>query len=181
MKESRKENNLILVFPEKLDKEDWLKYVEEFKESNPESSPLDFRLGMDFEDWLKQKQEEQHGKNLQEGRVPSTVLLLKRMGEDRILGHVSIRHNINNKFLEEVGGHIGYGIRPSERGKGLATQMLQLALDECKKMGITNAMITCKKANLASAKVIGANGGVKRDEINFNGEDFNRYDFDLTK
>ncbi len=174
-----REKKLVLEFPKIEDKADWLKYVEEFHESNPESHPLDFHLGEDFEEWLKKKEDERAGKNLEEGRVSSSVFFLKREGEDRILGHISIRHSIDKEFLAEVGGHIGYGVRPSERGKGYATEMLQLALAECKKLGITNAMITCKKNNLASAKVISNNGGVKRDEINFRGEAFNRYDFKL--
>lgn len=170
---------LKLVSPTIEDKNDWLKYIDEFHETNPDSHPLDFKIGDNYESWLKKKSDESQGINLEEGRVPSTVYFLKEEGKDKILGHVSIRHSIDNKFLAEVGGHIGYGTRPDERGKGYANYALKLALLECKKLGIENAMITCKTNNIASAKCIQKNGGNLRDEITFNNEKFSRYDFDI--
>ena len=170
---------LVLKLPTLKDKEDFLSYVKEFKEVNPSSNPLDFRIGDNYEEWLKKKENERKGRNLEEGRVPSTVYFLKYDGEDRILGHLSIRHNIDNEFLSAVGGHIGYGTRPSERRKGYGTVALKLALKECEKLGIKNALVTCKRENNPSARCIENNGGVLRDIFNFNGEEFNRYDFDL--
>ena len=173
------EKEFILIMPSIKDRIGWLEYYKEFKKVNPDSNPLDYRLGQDYEQWLSEKEDESKGLNLQEGRVPSSVYLLKIEGNDRILGHVSIRHSIDNEFLEKVGGHIGYGIRPSERGKGYAKILLNLALKICKELGIENVMITCKKNNIPSAKCIKSNGGILRDEINYKGEDFNRYDFKL--
>lgn len=175
------ENKFILAFPALSDKKDWLAYIDEFHKSNPESKPLDFKIGDDYESWLNIKQDEREGRNLEEGRVPSSVFFLKRKGEDRILGHISIRHSIATDFLSTVGGHIGYGIRLSERGKGYATIGLKLALEECKKLGIQKVLLTCKSSNIASRKCIERNDGKLRDKIEFRGEDFNRYDFDLEK
>lgn len=175
------ETNLILVFPKLSDEKDWKEYIDEFAKANPQSHPLDFRVGDDYKKWLEKKENERFGKNLEEGRVPSSVYFLKEKGKERILAHLSIRHSIDNEFLSRVGGHIGYGTRPSERGKGYATALLGLALEECKKLGIERPMITCKRNNLPSAKCIKNNGGKLRDEIEFNGEEFNRYDFDLEK
>ena len=175
------ENKFILAFPALSDKKDWLAYIDEFHKSNPESKPLDFKIGDDYESWLNIKHDEREGRNLEEGRVPSSVFFLKRKGEDRILGHISIRHSIATDFLSTVGGHIGYGIRLSERGKGYATIGLKLALEECKKLGIQKVLLTCKSSNIASRKCIERNDGKLRDKIEFRGEDFNRYDFDLEK
>lgn len=175
------ENKFILVFPSTSDKKDWLAYIDEFHRSNPESKTLDFKIGDDYENWLLAKQDEREGRNLEEGRVPSSVFFLKHEGEDRILGHISIRHSIATDFLSTVGGHIGYGIRPSERGKGYATIGLKLALEECKKLGIQKVLLTCKSSNTASRKCIERNDGKLRDKIEFRGEAFNRYDFDLEK
>lgn len=175
------EKKLILTVPKESDEKDWKEYIDEFAKSNPESHPLDFRAGDDYKKWLEKKETERIGKNLEEGRVPSSVYFLKEKRSERILAHLSIRHSIDNEFLSRVGGHIGYGTRPSERGKGYATKLLGLALEECKKLGIKNPMITCKRNNLPSAKCIKNNGGKLRDEIEFNGEEFNRYDFDLEK
>lgn len=61
--------------------------------------------------------------------------------------------------------HIGYSVRKDERRKGYATQMLSLALEECRKMHIMRVLITCNKLNIASARTIMNNGGVLEDEI----------------
>ena len=54
----------------------------------------------------------------------------------------------------EVGGHIGYGIRPSERKKGYATLQLKLILDKLKELNINQALITCRENNIASKKTM---------------------------
>lgn len=79
--------------------------------------------------------------------------------ENKILGVANIRHHLNDKLLQE-GGHIGYGIRPSERRKGYATKILELSLIEAKKLGITRALITCDHDNTGSRKAIINNNGI---------------------
>jgi uncharacterized protein (TIGR03083 family) len=76
------------------------------------------------------------------------------------LGRISIRHELTD-FLRTVGGHIGYVIRPSARGRGLGTRMLAEALPVAAGLGIDPALITCDDDNIASAKVILANGGAE--------------------
>ena len=66
-----------------------------------------------------------------------------------------------NDFYLELGGHIGYGIRPSERGKGYGKQ--QLALFFWPKIKHFSIPITCDMDNAASRAVILANGGVLED------------------
>lgn len=86
----------------------------------------------------------------------STFWLADR--NDRLLGAINIRHRLNER-LKKVGGHIGYGVRPSERRKGYASKMLQLALLEARKLGLSEVLLTCSKENTASAKTILNNGG----------------------
>ncbi len=74
------------------------------------------------------------------------------------VGAVNIRHVLNDALLRGS-GHIGDGIRPSERRKGYATAMIALALEECKKLGIKKVLMTCDKNNIGSAKSIINNGG----------------------
>ena len=64
-----------------------------------------------------------------------------------------------------TGGHIGDGIRPSERRKGYATEMIRLALIECKKLGLDRVLMVCERDNIGSAKSIMKNGGVLEKEI----------------
>jgi predicted acetyltransferase len=98
---------------------------------------------------------------------------------DRLIGAVNIRHYLNES-LKRSGGHIGDGIRPSERRKGYATEMIRLALIECRKLGIEKVLMTCDKDNIGSAKSIIKNGGVLTGEfINEDGEIEQKYVIDL--
>ncbi|HEX7739325.1 MAG TPA: GNAT family N-acetyltransferase [Marmoricola sp.] len=78
------------------------------------------------------------------------------------LGRLSIRHHLKG-WLEEVGGHIGYDVRPSARRQGHATAMLRTALPVAASLGIDKALVTCDDDNLASRRVIETNGGVFED------------------
>jgi predicted acetyltransferase len=89
-------------------------------------------------------------------RVAQTNLWLTE--GDEFLGRLSIRHRLNRR-LRFQGGHIGYSVRPSQRRRGYATLMLRLALPVAHRMGIDPALITCDDTNIASRRVIEANGG----------------------
>ncbi len=110
-----------------------------------------------------------------EDLVPDSVFFLLDEDRDRLLGAVNIRHYLSDSLLKE-GGHIGAGIRPSERRKGYATEMIRLALTECKKLGIDRVLMTCDKDNIGSAKSIIKNGGVLENEfVNSDGDVEQRY------
>ena len=113
------------------------------------------------------------------GRVPDSVFFLLDTEQNRLLGAVNIRHYLNESLLKD-GGHIGDGIRPSERRKGYGAKIIELALLECKKLGINKVLIVCDKDNIASAKSIIKNGGVLENEIiGDNGTVEQRYWIDL--
>ncbi|WP_344492767.1 GNAT family N-acetyltransferase [Glycomyces endophyticus] len=94
------------------------------------------------------------------GFVPFTTLWWA--DGDTYLGRISIRHRLN-EHLRDIGGHIGYDVRPSARGRGHATAMLAAALPRAAALGIDTALITCDESNTASRKVIERNGGVLDD------------------
>lgn len=79
--------------------------------------------------------------------------------EARLIGLLNIRYGLP-KNLSERYGDIGYGVRPSERGKGYATAMLRHALSVCREKGMKRVILGCYQDNLASAAVIKRNGGV---------------------
>jgi predicted acetyltransferase len=81
---------------------------------------------------------------------------------DAYLGRINLRHRLN-EHLSEVGGHIGYDVRPSARRRGHATAMLAAALPRAGALGIEKALITCDADNTASRMVIERNGGVLED------------------
>jgi len=93
--------------------------------------------------------------------VPSSHYFLVD-DNSRIVGMVDIRHELN-EFLRNIGGHIGYGIRPSKRKKGYATLLLKEALEKCKELGMHQVLVTCDEDNIGSAKVIVNNGGTEED------------------
>ena len=96
--------------------------------------------------------------------VPASTFFLLDEENDRLLGACNIRHYLNDSLLQH-GGHIGDGIRPSERRKGYATAMIGLAKEECRKLGIKRILMTCDKTNIGSAKSIINNGGVLENEV----------------
>jgi predicted acetyltransferase len=84
------------------------------------------------------------------------------------MGIIDIRHSLSEKYY--YSGHIGYSIRPSLRGKGYGTEMLRLGLEKAKELKIKKVLLTCKKSNIASQKVIERNKGVLEKEIFEDGE-----------
>lgn len=93
--------------------------------------------------------------------VPATTLWW--MSGTDYFGRLAIRHRLTPLLLE-AGGHIGYDVRPSARRQGYATAMLRAALPIAHSLGIDPALITCDDDNVASRRVIEANGGVYEDQ-----------------
>ena len=96
--------------------------------------------------------------------VPSSLYYAYDEDRNIMVGAVNIRHYLNDKLLFD-GGHIGNGVRPSERRKGYGTLIISLALKECKKLGINKVLITCNKDNIGSKKSIINNGGILENEV----------------
>ena len=100
-------------------------------------------------------------------RVPSTEFWLVK-GDDRFLGRVSVRHELS-EHLRRHGGHIGYAVRKSERGKGYGRFMLEQALVYAKKIGLEKVLLTCNDDIVDSIKIIEGAGGVLQDKISIEG------------
>lgn len=113
--------------------------------------------------------------------VPDSTYFALDIERDIFVGAVNIRHYLNDQLLLN-GGHIGDGVRPSERRKGYATEMIRLALEECRKLGIDRVLMVCYKDNIGSAKSIINNGGILENEIPAeNGKINQRYWISLKK
>jgi predicted acetyltransferase len=99
-------------------------------------------------------------------RVPQTTYILLRAAPDGMraaLGTSRLRHYLN-PALEDVGGHIGYAIRPDERGKGYGNRILALTLPRARALGLSRVLVTCDTDNVRSGRVIMANGGILTSE-----------------
>ena len=125
-------------------------------------------LGVAATDWpafVARCDEEAHGIVRIPERVAQTVLLLAREtpGQTTLLGVSKLRHTLT-PTLEDIGGHIGYSIRPSERGKGYGSLILALTLERARALGLSRVLLTCDTSNIRSARVIQRNGGVLTSE-----------------
>lgn len=110
--------------------------------------------------------------------VPDSTFFCLDTDRNIVVGAVNIRHFLNEPLLLN-GGHIGDGVVPSERRKGIATAMIGLALAECKKLGIDKVLMVCDKDNICSAKSIINNGGVLENEVVVDGVTEQRYWIDI--
>jgi predicted acetyltransferase len=122
----------------------------------------------DFDAYLARVDLNARGVDLREGIVPETTLWLVDGGE--YIGTTGIRHRLNEKLIE-FGGHIGYSIRPTKRRRGYGKKILELALPIAAELGIERALVTCDETNIASRKIIEANGGVLEDRVIIQGRD----------
>lgn len=141
------------------DEADALRATAEFE---PDGFP--FLLDRDpHEPWatyLHRLERYRYGIDLPSDRVPATFLAA--VVTDTLVGRVSIRHELN-EFLNNFGGHIGYGVRPAYRRRGHASEILAQALIIARAEGIERVLITCDQHNTASARIIEAHGGVLED------------------
>ena len=155
-----------LIFPTIEHKEAVLAYRREWLDIKPDerihgSWGLQNPKYEDYELWLSEIE------NLRISPMPNINVPASTyfaVIEDRLIGTVQIRHCLNDSLLK-TGGHIGYGVHPSERLKGYGTKILSLALDKCRLLGIQKVLITCDKENTDSAKTIINNGGVLENEL----------------
>ena len=118
---------------------------------------FDFDESVPFVDYLRTLEEWSLGKRLPDTFVPNTFLV--GVVDGQIVGRLSLRHCLND-FLERIGGHIGYGVIPSCRQQGYATEMLKQALPICASLGIKKVLITCDIDNIGSRKVVERCGGI---------------------
>ena len=114
-----------------------------------------------YEEWLETNMQKEMGINLSENRVPS-IQFVSFDNVGHALGFLNLRLRLNEGLLNYA-GHIGYSIRPSERGKGYAKETLRQGLQVAKEKNIKKALVTCSVNNPASRAVILANGGLIED------------------
>ena len=172
-------DKIILVKPDLSYADEIIKYKEE---SLAESPIINGSAGLDrfssIEVWLEELKKRSCEDTVPKGLVPSSTYLGVREKDNYIVGMIDIRHYLN-EYLTQAGGHIGYGVRKTERNKGYAKQMLKLALEKCKELKIKKVLITCDEDNIASEKVILSANAKFEDIRNVDGENKKRFWIDL--
>ena len=148
--------------PTLADKESILNMMAEFEESQSahDGGFWDAEAFV-YEDWLESNCDMEMGLGIPEGWVPA-VQLVAFARDGQAVGFLNLRLRLSDYLLEE-GGHIGYSIRPSERGKGYAKESLRQGLEVAKGKNIKRALVTCSRENSASRAVILTNGGALED------------------
>lgn len=117
-----------------------------------------YQEGMPFARYLELLEQHARGENVPPGHVPSTFLFA--FAGPRIVGRVSIRHELNELLLR-IGGHIGYTVVPEFRRQGYATEILRQSLEIVRRrFGLSRVLVTCDDDNIGSIRTIEKNGGV---------------------
>lgn len=153
-------NNICLVRPVLEMKEEALAYREEhFAEGEYVicGSEL-FDKTESYEEWLDSVTRNTSPETVNENWVVTDTFFAVRKSDNRIVGIIDLRHTLN-EFLKDF-GNCGYSVRPSERKKGYATEMLSEILQIAQAAGMEEIHISVEKENIASVKVIQKNGGV---------------------
>ncbi len=151
---------LNFYLPTEQNREDVLSFYNEIEKSGGEC--IGIGNYKDYDLWLKGMQNRHTGKNLPDGYVRENFYLCYE--DDFLVGVFSLKFELTD-FLLNFGGHIGYATRPSERNRGLATQMLKQGLEISKQFGFERILCVCDEDNYASEKVILKNGGVLENEL----------------
>ena len=146
-----------LIFPNLCYKEKAIKFIKEFYDYNSDingSGALERYLEeYSYEKWIEKIVSDIDVANIPQPRVPALTYFYIREEDDEIVGMINLRLSLND-FLKLEGGHIGYCIKPTERRKHYATDMLSKALKVYEVLGINEVIISCDKCNVASANVI---------------------------
>lgn len=166
--------SLKLANPTEIIEQEFSNFITEFKAENERLTPYSLEQNnLSFSKYIQSLNDEAKGINSQGNWVPATTFFLVN-NQGTILGAANIRHKLTEK-LKSIGGHIGYGIRPSARNVGNGSTILQLALIKAKNIGLQKVLLTCNKTNISSAKIILRNKGYLDSEEVIDSEIIQRY------
>lgn len=154
------------------DEEQYRLFVEDWQQAGENKlTPLSANLnGLTYSQWLIKLQEDKN--SLNNSFVPAETLFLEK--DNKLVGAVQLRYQLNQQLVE-LGGNIGYGVAPSQRGKGYASQLLKESLAIFKERGLSTVLMTCDKVNEPSKRTIIKNGGTLESEKIIDSIEIQRY------
>lgn len=173
-------DDLILIKPSKeLEKEIW-EYRQEYFDYGEKyvNGSCGITAFENFDTWLEivlsvEKERLRNG-------VHASTFFSVRKSDHKLIGSIQLRHSLTEE-LAQHGGHIGYGVRPTERKKGYGRQQLILILAAAKEMGLQKVLIFCDKDNTASACTAISCGGVPAGESYYQGKEQLAFEIDTVK
>jgi predicted acetyltransferase len=178
-KERKLAHDLKLVFPDEKMELDVTEFKKEFFDCGERIINGSFKLDYldSYDKWLKIIRDNLSIETVNPEWVVSSTFFAARISDNKIVGIVNLRHYLND-FYKDL-GHIGYSVRPSERKKGYATEILRQILDYAREQGLSEVYITCKKDNEASRKTIIKNGGISSRTFSDEGKDYEVFNISL--
>ncbi|SDB94185.1 Predicted acetyltransferase [Pelagirhabdus alkalitolerans] len=165
---------MFLVKPSTHYENQYMDFYNDWKSSEEEMVPFVIKKEpINFQSMLDYLLDCEKGIEPPENWIPenSTYWLIDNQ---EVIGVVNIRHYLT-KPLFNAGGHIGYGIRPSKRNNGYATQILSLALEKARDLNLDKVLLVCHSTNTASKKIILKNGGEMDNDYNDGENILNRF------
>lgn len=148
----------IISNPSVAHKREFVTMVTDFEIRDPANAAFYADAKRDFEAYVRSLLDEECGINLKAGRVPCTHRWLVESG-GAVVGATRLRHHIDTPFLAREGGHIGYDVAPSWRGKGYGHQALGAAIEEARRLNIERLLLFADESNEPSRRVITRQGG----------------------
>jgi predicted acetyltransferase len=149
---------LRLVSPTDDLREPFLDMAREYVSTKDE---IDFTDALvNFSTYLERTALEQRG--LRAGRMPCSHFWL--LDGPTVLGTSRVRHRLTPELQREI-GHIGYDIRPSQRGRGHAPTLLRLTLDRARDLKLSGVWIICDTDNIPSVATAERCGASFHDEL----------------
>lgn len=144
---------LLFVEPNKDHERIAIDYIKEMIEYNSSFDGCnDLNKYIDaYDEWLKLLEDDKT--NPRDNRVHARTFFLIRESDNKLLGMINVRLELND-YLFNIGGHIGYSVRPTERKKGYNSYQLYKALEFCNSINLDKVLITCDKDNIGSKKTI---------------------------
>lgn len=168
-------NRIILVKPSGEWKEKALNYRQEHFDNGEtviNGSELLDKISL-YEEWLKKVVANSSTETLDSNWVLTDTFFAVRASDNQIIGIIDLRYELND-FLKDF-GNCGYSVRPSERNKGYATEMLNRICGIAKAHGLTQLQLSVEKDNIASIKTIERNGGIYERSFYFKNEKVDVY------
>ena len=155
-----------------------MQYRREFLENDPSECMGgcgNLRRCDNAQEWLDEIEKLADPVLCPKGYVRSDTYLAVRSRDNRLVGVIDLRHSLDNAALSEWAGHIGYSVRPNDRRRGYAKEMLRLNLENCRALGLKRVLLCCDDDNIASERTILANGGVFERTTEANGKTVKRF------
>lgn len=157
---------LILEFPTYARKKDAEAYIDELRTSNSKFNGCDdLEKFEDYRKWVDRVGDWNKGVNLPDDYAQAITYFVVRAKDNKIIGMVNIRYGVTEENIKKGVGHIGSGVRPTERRKGYGTEILKICLEECKKYNLPEIHLNVNDENLSAIRTIEKNKGKLNGKI----------------